>query len=261
MTTAGAYVSEREVLGLLLSTNWEHPIAWPNMAFDPPAKTGSRTSPAEWTNFDIETTSGGSRTLGGNRNIAGAVLLTHAIEPGVGDLLLRQRVESLAAIFEAAATSSFYFYPEEPDSFLDDSGEWFKCNLDIPFSRTVDPEAPLTLFGQGSNQASIVATSHSFAVGDQAGIDGSGELVKAQATAGGTASEGTISRVIDADTVELTAAGVLTITGHGWPVGARYLSPTVAGGSTATVPGDDYQQVLTVLDANRVIVRPSLRLT
>lgn len=100
----------------------------------------------------------------------------------------------------------------------------------------------------------ITQTSHGFSIMDQVYQKTDGDWALAKGDARATLRQACVYSVTDADNFVVAFTGVVTITSHGFTVGATYyLSSSVAGSVTVTpVFSDIYynQPVFTVLDSN-----------
>jgi hypothetical protein len=105
----------------------------------------------------------------------------------------------------------------------------------------------------------INQTTHGFAVGDLVYRDSATTWAKAQADAEATLADGIVIHVEDANNCSVvTKDGTqVTITTHGLTVpDAIYLSQSVAGAATSTIPANGLiQQVGKAIDANTIIFR------
>jgi hypothetical protein len=104
----------------------------------------------------------------------------------------------------------------------------------------------------------ITEGTHGFSVGDVVYVNASGTWATAISTAIGTAADGIVVEVPNANSAVVALAGLVRWAAHGLTVGSLYyLSETVAGALTTTVPttsGDVAQPILTPSDADHVII-------
>ena len=115
----------------------------------------------------------------------------------------------------------------------------------------------MLIITSGNNKSvgteSIVQAAHGLSVHNAVYKANSGVWTLARADVTATLKHGIVSNVIDANTFDVTYYGMVTVTGHGFNVGATYvLSNTAAGQSITPVPVDIEftQATFEVLDAD-----------
>ncbi len=252
------FENEYTVIATLLNDNWtDTAIAAPGTNPTMPTKTGKASTAVGFLEWRLENVFAEKRTPSWIQYDNAIELIYYEEAAGQGDTVIRQRMDTLLAIFRDAHTSTIYF----DEGFLEPAGieygeEWYVAQVRVPFSRFSDVSSTevLVLAGQGANQLVISETAHGFAVKDWVG-QVSGTWSKAIADGVGPLSSGVVSTVIDADNFVLTTIGALLLEAHGWSAGELYLDQSTAGAATSTAPTSGVsQQVSTVDSVDQIIV-------
>jgi len=136
------FASERNAISTILTAGWSTTtIAWPGVDFSPPAKTGNAAAPAAFLEFRLENMVGERITPAWVRRECAVELRYFEEAAGQGDLLIRQRVDTLMGLFREAHTSTIFFSEPflEPSSIQFDSEDgWYMAEIRIPYRRFSD---------------------------------------------------------------------------------------------------------------------------
>jgi len=137
MTT---WEAEKTLVRTPMIDNWDFsaaPVAWPGQDFDPPSRTGDRSAPAIWLDFDVDYA--GSEFLASGtmtRHKFAAFDIAILVEPIVGhDLIHRQKADLLESYYGAASGASIVFRTMEAtlsDVFLWED-TWLRADWVCPF--------------------------------------------------------------------------------------------------------------------------------
>jgi len=110
-----------------LIDNWDFdskPVAWPGQDFDPPDRTGDRSGPAIWLDFDTEYQA--SEYLAGGNNarlIQGQLVCGIVVEKVASHALLHhQNADTIEGYYKTASGQEIVF--QVPEAILTDVYEW-----------------------------------------------------------------------------------------------------------------------------------------
>lgn len=120
----GTYVDERTVIADILDGLTGVVIGWPNTDTDDddlPVPGSNPEAPVRYVAVMMSSAGDNPLTIGGSRQIDGAVTTTVWVERNAGDDYLRQTVDALCALFDAGDDPTQGFYLTR--RFLDEPGD------------------------------------------------------------------------------------------------------------------------------------------
>jgi len=130
-------ISEHTELGTRFNTIWNNrtPVAWPNVQFTPPVKTGN----AEWVKFHIiDNTEGQQLTIGSGLNVcrfAGVIIVQVFSNLGIGNLVALTRANEVATILGKWSGTNIVCGVAAIKEIGEDGNGWYQVNCVIPFHR------------------------------------------------------------------------------------------------------------------------------
>jgi hypothetical protein len=136
--------------------------------------------------------------------------------------------------------------------------EEYIANADIPANTAFaigTSGATWRLVKQANLSKTVTQNAHGFVVGQPVRETASNTYAAAHAGSAGNEARGVVTRVVSANTFEVTFQGRVTATGHGFTDDNTYWLPNAAGVATITKPSaGTTQAVFTVIDANTLYV-------